>query len=1048
MSKGIDVRGNRAQLGSVRARKLSRTVSAIALMACLPGVAALAQTAEESKSDSGMQEVVVTGLRASEIKAQEIKQDAETFVDALTAQDIGALPDRSVVEAIQRLPGVAIDHFQGSNDPDHFSVEGNGLVVQGLNHVRSEFNGRDAFSVNNARSLSFADVPAEMMGSVVVSKSPSADMIEGGLSGTVNLITRLPFDSNGQVFAFSSDGNYSDFANKWSGAGSVLYSNRWDVRDAEIGLLASYSYSDLKNRSDGSQISTFTADTALVPGKTVYAPVGAGVRTDEFDHSRIGESLALQYKSNDNKYAATLQYLRSNSQETWQEKAIYTATDAYNNGGIASVPSYISAGTFTYDGNGIFNSGLVASDEDSWAGLPWNKGTEINFGSRSVLQKFVTEDTSANFKWRPTDQWRVDLDLQHVGATTYVRDFTTDLDAFGNTYINNTGGGIPTIQFKSPVAGVSDQAWYTNPNNYLWRDVMDHYEQDDGYENAAKLDATYVVHSDWIDSVKFGSRFSERDQTTRWTQYGNDWGNLSEVWSGGGPVTGVQTPPGTPGGMVPFAFSNFQNGSAPSPLPGAFFQPCDLTKEYAACLPYILKVRQQGGGSWTPANMRAGVLPGTAFLPGEVNHTIEDSVAAYAMLRFENPDVQVLGHTYDISGNVGVREIGTLFRAQGGLSVPYTNSLTLSPDPTTGVAPPLPQYCANLAAKGASTGNTKLPPVCSLSLGQYNDALGFANGALQSSSGTDRFYNTLPSFNLKVGIQPDMLVRFAAAKAMERNDLGLSRNYLIVSPLTDPTSGAWMTQNGKAAWSGQAGNPYLKPVTSKQFDLSWEWYYAKDSSVTLSVFDKIIDNVVIQDFQWRTVTNNGVSMPVYVQTPINASQTGTVKGMELAYRQFFTMLPEPFNGLGFQGSYTHLNSHGIPNAGTEDDELASVRGLSTNPNLKLPLEGLSDDNINLTGMYESGPHSLRVAWTWRSKYLLTERDAIFPWAPIYADAYGQLDASYFYSITDHIKMGIQVANITDSITKTLQVINPQGLQAFRSDFQNDRRYTFSVRGNF
>ena len=90
------------------------------------------------------------GIRQSLANAQAIKRNADTVVDAITAQDIGALPDRSVTEALQRVPGVSINRFAGSNDPDHFSVEGSGVVVRGLNFVRSEFNGRDAFAAPNA----------------------------------------------------------------------------------------------------------------------------------------------------------------------------------------------------------------------------------------------------------------------------------------------------------------------------------------------------------------------------------------------------------------------------------------------------------------------------------------------------------------------------------------------------------------------------------------------------------------------------------------------------------------------------------------------------------------------------------------------------------------------------------------------------------------------------------------------------------------------------------------------------------------------------------
>ncbi|RYG75162.1 MAG: TonB-dependent receptor, partial [Alphaproteobacteria bacterium] len=108
--------------------------------------AAVSEEAPQQTADPDAQQVediVVTGIRASLRGAQQIKQRSDVFVDAITSEDIGALPDRSVTEALQRVPGVSINRFSGANDPDHFSVEGSGVVIRGLNYVRSELNGRD-----------------------------------------------------------------------------------------------------------------------------------------------------------------------------------------------------------------------------------------------------------------------------------------------------------------------------------------------------------------------------------------------------------------------------------------------------------------------------------------------------------------------------------------------------------------------------------------------------------------------------------------------------------------------------------------------------------------------------------------------------------------------------------------------------------------------------------------------------------------------------------------------------------------------------------------
>lgn len=318
-------------------------------------------------------EIIVSGLRQSLANAQNVKRNADTVVDAITAQDIGALPDRSVTEALQRVPGISINRFAGSNDPDHFSVEGSGVVVRGLNFVRSEFNGRSAFAAGvGGQALNFADVPAELLGSVIISKNATAETIEGGLAGTVNLVTRKPFDNNGFKIAFTAEANYGDFRKEWTPTLSGLISNTWDTDKGRFGLLVSGSFSQIKSRADGLQVANYqTRDGALVnaantdgvrvcrnplPGTTNtqllppggaqcgnfgaagadgfadyatsrVAPVGGQFRTQEFDRERQGFAASAQFESIDGKTLITAEFIRSASKNKWGEYTFETAPD-------------------------------------------------------------------------------------------------------------------------------------------------------------------------------------------------------------------------------------------------------------------------------------------------------------------------------------------------------------------------------------------------------------------------------------------------------------------------------------------------------------------------------------------------------------------------------------------------------------------------------------------------------------------------------------------------------------------------------------------------
>ena len=126
--------------------------------------------------------IIVTGQRRALQSAAQIKRNADTVVDSITATDIGAFPDKSVAEALQRVPGITVNRFAATSDTAHFSAEPSGVIVRGLPQVRSEFNGRDTFSANSSRGLSWGDITPELMARVDVYKNQTAELIEGGIA--------------------------------------------------------------------------------------------------------------------------------------------------------------------------------------------------------------------------------------------------------------------------------------------------------------------------------------------------------------------------------------------------------------------------------------------------------------------------------------------------------------------------------------------------------------------------------------------------------------------------------------------------------------------------------------------------------------------------------------------------------------------------------------------------------------------------------------------------------------------------------------------------
>ena len=212
---------------------------------------------EAADDDILLEEVVVFGIKQSLQNAQDMKRDAATVVDVITSSDITALPDNSVVDALARVPGVTIEVFEATDDPEHFGAEGSTALVRGLNRTITQFNGRTSFSASQWGALNLSHIPSELVGSIEVQKNQTASMIEGGIAGTLNLVTRKPFDNDGMVYGGSFRVEYGDVVERAYPSLSGLFSNRWDTDIGEVGWLVSVSGSQLKAMSQGVGVHNF-----------------------------------------------------------------------------------------------------------------------------------------------------------------------------------------------------------------------------------------------------------------------------------------------------------------------------------------------------------------------------------------------------------------------------------------------------------------------------------------------------------------------------------------------------------------------------------------------------------------------------------------------------------------------------------------------------------------------------------------------------------------------------------------------------------------------
>jgi len=419
-----------------------------------------------------------------------------------------------------------------------------------------------------------------------------------------------------------------------------------------------------------------------------------------------------------------------------------------------------------------------------------------------------------------------------------------------------------------------------------------------------------------------------------------------------------------------------------------------------------------------------------------------------------------LAHTmssgWKLSGNVGVRYTRTNREAIGSIQYgPIGNT------PSDG-------DCGNVQ------GNQLPPPFCLLPQTGRDAARNFLAFSATPTTDSVTYSYVLPSINLKLDVGNGLQYRFDYFKGVSPPDFGLTRNFLNINggtiigtgPLTLDSNSRPTCLTCAFATSGTFGTPRLKPVEADNFDMSVEWYFSNVGQLTAAFFYKSLKGVITNntvrvnpgdpvpaglnpEVVGVLTTHNGISAPVVLSFPENSRDTGKVKGFEVAYQQSFDFLPGWLGGFGVNANYTYVSSSGVRQTtlSATDPDVAAGR-TSTVDTSKLPLQGLSKNSFNITPFYQKGMFEARLAYNWRSEFLLTPRDVIVPFQPILQEAYGSLDGSVFLSFTSHLKLGLQVANITNSVTKTRAVIADDLTTAPRGFYTDDRRYSMGLRWNF
>lgn len=292
---------------------------------------------------------------------------------------------------------------------------------------------------------------------------------------------------------------------------------------------------------------------------------------------------------------------------------------------------------------------------------------------------------------------------------------------------------------------------------------------------------------------------------------------------------------------------------------------------------------------------------------------------------------------------------------------------------------------------------------------------GFAavSGAFVPVEVENDYTNVLPAANIAFTVSENLMVRFAAAKVLQRPDINALKTGFSVN---------------QTALTATGGNPNLDPFQATQLDASVEYYVGDDGLVSAAFFYKDVKNFITSDTvegKIPGITGHLGEEVFLISRPVNGGGA-EIKGLEFSFQQAFTGLPGFLSGTGMVANYTYSDA--------DTDE-------------GIPLPSLSKHTFNLIGYYDKGPLDVRLAYTYRSKFQQNGQGGnsaagigLFE----YNGSQGFLDASAGYDINDTFRVQIEAMNLTDTEEKIYLEI-PERLSNFKI---SGRRFRIGMRAQF
>lgn len=670
---------------------------------------AAAGAAEETDDEDVDDMIVVTGIRASMASAQAIKQNSDQFVDSITAVDIGRLPDVNVAETLQRISGVQISRSFG---------EGSGIAIRGLTQVRTELNGRDIFTANGGRGLSWEEVGSDLLAGVDVFKNPSAELIEGGLGGTIRLRTRMPFDTDGFLASATFGSTNYELIDDSGEFGSVLLSNRWDTGIGEIGALVNVSYGHTAYRRDQAVVEPFWERTDVpdfVGEDNIFVNAGGGIATSYGGRDRTSTAIALQWAPTQD-LELYAQYLSADYHFDENGYSWFAFGPSGTGGTLNAVP-----GTFSFDDDGVLITGALLN--------PF-----VNNNTVGVDRDTTTTDYAVGAKWRARDNLTFSTDFQYIASDVAQENLIL------YTALTN-GASLPPssdYQFHMDLSGeiprfsITPNGYADDPTNYYFQAIQEHRDLNEAESVAWRGDMIWDFDEDnFFRTFTAGVRYTDRTAINRSSSWGH-WGFIGSCDSWANEDANCHRLSEFPDHAQRNPFqSSFLNGDGRDIVGPTWAWAFADAQDPAAAFAFV-----------NSAPLNAGFTGFQDFSNGgTISDIDEQTLAGYAMLRFGS---EIFGMEWD--GNFGVRVVETESASAGVFTINYRDpDFVPDADPLTNDTP------ANLTISTPIVGESS-------------------------------YTHTLPSLNLRLHVTDELQLRFAASKNIARPDFGQLNATASISP--------------------------------------------------------------------------------------------------------------------------------------------------------------------------------------------------------------------------------------------------------------------------